>query len=111
MADVETSSAARPLTDSPWFWVYLFATAGLLALFWAGPRYAERQSQLDRQFQGREHAVTYGAETESTREYSTPDDKLRSLRPLGYILAVVLGAAWVRLWWQRYRVRREEPSA
>lgn len=91
------------VTESPWFWIYLFATFGLVALFWMGPKYAERQSQLDRQFQGRQFAREGEPGGEAERPFSTPSDKLRILRPLGYLLGLVLAAAWIRLWWQRYR--------
>lgn len=91
--------------------MYLFATAALVALFWAGPRYAQRQSQMDRHFEGRQYAAAHPSHVESPQAFATPGDKLRILRPLGYGLAVALAIAWGRLWWQRFhRPRRESPS-
>lgn len=106
----ESSGELRPLTDSPWFWIYLFATFGLVALFAMGPKYAERQSQLDRQLQGRQFAASREPGEAARDPYSIPEDKLHDLRWLGYPLAVALAVAWGRLWWQRVRSRREPPE-
>ena len=66
-----------PLTDSPWFWVCMFATAALLGLTAAQPKYGRRQAQIEKQYQGREFSVRGRAGTESNQPYSTPDDTLR----------------------------------
>ncbi len=39
---------SRPLTDSPWFWLGLFAVTGLLGLWAIGPKNAQRQARLER---------------------------------------------------------------
>ena len=92
-----------PLTDSPWFWVYLFCTAGLLALLLQSGKYGARQSQLDRQFQGRELAKQLPSGEEVDYPFSTTEDKVDSLRPLYWILSGALAVGWVVLWWQRFR--------
>jgi len=103
-------SDQKPLADSPWFWIYLFATFGLVALFWMGPKYAERQAQLDRQFQGRQFAASPESTDGPPTTYSRPSDKLLDLRWLGYALAIVLAVAWGRLCWQHFRAPRNSGS-
>ena len=46
-------SETRRLTDAPWFWAYVFASAALAAILLAGPKYVLRQSQLERQYRAR----------------------------------------------------------
>lgn len=99
-----------PLSDSPWFWAYLFGTAALIALFLSGPRYFDRQGQLERQFSARQSSgqVVVG------RNGPVPPSGERmiiSLRPLYAILAMLLAIAWGGLWFQRFRRRRLPSSA
>ncbi|MEO8498553.1 MAG: hypothetical protein ABI614_26115, partial [Planctomycetota bacterium] len=56
---MKTPSAAsrKSITDSPWYWVYLFCTAGVVALLLAGPKFAARQSQIERNSEDRLHAA------------------------------------------------------
>lgn len=103
---MSASQAPRPpITDSPWFWLYLFGTAGIFAIMAQSVRYGDRQAQLDRQYQGRRHIREFPADQESAFEFSQADDKIRSLRPLYYVLGGVLIVGWIGLWWQRYRLR------
>ncbi len=97
---------AGPLTDSPWFWGYLFATAALVALFLTGPKYRVRQPQLERQFSARQSGGQAIAGADGPVAPSTSDDMIISLYPLYITLALVLGIAWFGLWYHRYRVRR-----
>jgi hypothetical protein len=53
--------ARSPLTDSPWFWVYLFATFALIVLTVMRPRVLERQVQIERKEQGRQRAMERAA--------------------------------------------------
>lgn len=102
MSDSQPNSRP-PLTDSPWFWVYVFGTAGLISLVWISPKFGERQSQLHRQFQGRQHATELPADVDARNEFATADDRERSLAPLYAVLAVALVIGWIGLWYQRYR--------
>ena len=45
-------SKMTPLTDSPWFWLYVFATVGLGLLVLVGPKWIERRVGLDQRAQG-----------------------------------------------------------
>ena len=92
-----------PLTDSPWFWLYVFATAGVLSLLWMGPKFGARQSQLDRQFQGRQHAAQGSADENAPRPFSSAESRVRSLQPLYLVLTGAILLGWLILWWQRFR--------
>lgn len=93
-----------PITESPWYWVYVFSTACLVAIFLLGPKYSARQAQIERNFQGRERANelagTGEAETEVT---STRDNTIIRLEPLQMLFAAAIVVAWCVIWWQRFR--------
>jgi hypothetical protein len=101
-----------PLSDSPWFWVYLFTTFALIVLMVMRPRVQERQAQIERKTQGRQRALEQAAgQTPSTR-LSTPDDTQIGLGPLFLILGAVWIVSWIMLW-RRFRQRQtlaEVPS-
>jgi len=96
-------SDRKPITDSPWFWVYLFATGGLIALVLMGPKFMARQTEIERQAQGRQRAIRTQLGQEATTAMSSPDDTVISLRPLFWTLGSILVVAWSILWWKRFR--------
>jgi hypothetical protein len=102
------SAPPRPLSDSPWFWVYLFATAGLIGLALIGPKFAARQANIERQFQGRQRAAQQAQGQEPTGELSTAERTLITLQPLFIALAAVTIIAWVVVW-RRGRVTTPDP--
>jgi hypothetical protein len=89
---------SRPITDSPWFWAYLFTTAALIALALIGPKFAARQSQIEREFQGRQRAAQSAQGEEPIGELSTAEQTLITLRPLFLGLAAATIAAWIVFW-------------
>jgi hypothetical protein len=106
MAPTGAAPAGRnvpPLTDSAWFWTYLFATAGLVALFLAGPRYIERQPQIERQFAARQSSGQVVMGRDGPIPHSTSERMIVSLRPLYAVCAAALTSAWIVLWYQRFR--------
>lgn len=101
-AEQNQSKRDQPITDSPWFWGYIFATAALIALAVAAPKYYPRQTQLERQFLARQEGgqTMKGDQGESI---APPDGKnlILSLGPLFLICASLLVVAWGRFWWTR----------
>jgi hypothetical protein len=83
------------MTDSPWFWAYLFTTAALIALALIGPKFAARQAQIEREFQGRQRAAQSVHGQEPSGELSTAERTLISLRPLFFGLAAITTIAWI----------------
>jgi hypothetical protein len=93
-------SAKPAITDSPWFWAYLFGVAALVALALAGPKYGPRQAQIEREYQGRTRAAQNLNGVEPDLEMSTAERTLVTLRPLFMILAVLTMVGWGLFWWQ-----------
>jgi hypothetical protein len=89
------------VTESPWFWGYLFGMFALVALSFAGPKFAARQAQLEQQFQGRERALQIREGEEPNMELSTPENTIIKLWPLYAGLSATTVIAWVVFWWTR----------
>jgi hypothetical protein len=105
----ECMAAPRtPITDSPWFWVYLFGTAALIALALLTPKYGPRQAQLEREFQGRQRAAQNLNGQEPSITMSSADRPLISLQPLYFGLAALTAVAWI-VFWLRRQVWTSEP--
>jgi hypothetical protein len=104
VTDHSTSRPIRSITESPWYWVYVFCTAGLVALLLVGPRYSVRQTQIERSAQGRQRAIQNLA---GEQPAPMPDEERTriSLRPLYFLLSVVLCIAWTNLIWRHRRMR------
>lgn len=101
-----TTHTRRSLTESPWYWVYLFCTAGLIALMLAGPKFAARQLQIERKAQGRQRAAQNIAGQEPVTPLSEEGRTHIQLRPLYYVLGGILALAWGGLLWKQYFGRR-----
>jgi hypothetical protein len=91
-------AAPRSFSDSPWFWAYLFTTAALVALALIGPKYAARQAQIEREFQGRQRAAQSIQGQEPTGNLSTAEKTLITLQPLFLGLAIITTIAWIIFW-------------
>ena len=97
-----------PLGDSPWFWMYLFATAAFFALLAIGPKYDTRQAGIERQGQARQRIDAQAANRPMDNvPVSTIGRTLVTLRPLRLTLGVVLTLAWAALCWSRLRGPRD----
>jgi hypothetical protein len=96
----------RRLTDSPWYWVYLFCTGGLIALLLMGPRFAVRQAQIERNDQARQRAARQVAGQAPDTRPSSQADTAITLAPLATILVMLLVAAWIGLCVTYVRRRR-----
>jgi hypothetical protein len=104
---MSSSVGARPITDSPWFWAYLFGTAALVALALAGGKYGPRQAQIEREFQGRQRAAQNQSGQEPDVALSTARQTLVTLQPLFIVLAVITASAWLIFWRQHRRWRQQ----
>ena len=103
--------APRPITDSPWFWVYLFGTAALIALALVSPKFGPRQAQIEREYQGRTRAAQNLNGENPDLTMSTAQRTLVTLRPLFIALAVITAAGWAVFWWTRQRATQSEPPS
>jgi hypothetical protein len=88
-------------SDSPWFWAYLFAVAALIGLALINPKYAQRQAQLERQFEGRQGSA--GAAPAPPEDERPPRI---TLQPLYFGLAAITVIVWL-LHWRRSEKRTD----
>ena len=107
----EMTAAKPPITDSPWFWACLFASAGLVVLGYFSGQYEQRQLRIERQGQARMRAVEIAVEGQPRTEVSTPDNLRLPLRPIFVILAVMVVVGWAMFWRQRTRTISEAGAA
>ena len=99
-----------PITESAWFWLYLFATFGLALLVIMSPKFNSRQAQIERQAQGRSRAIQSQMGHQPSTEMSTADNTIVTLRPLFWILGIALVIGWTTLWWNRFRGQSIQPA-
>lgn len=90
----ETESGPPRLTDSPWFWGYLFGMCALIALFLMLPKYGPMQARIERSGQGRMRAAQNLNNYEPDVKMSTAEDTEISLTPLFVGMGVLSVAAW-----------------
>jgi len=82
------------LTDSPWFWGYLFGMCALIALFLMLPKYGPMQARIERSGQGRMRAAQNLNNYEPDVEMSTADETEITLTPLFVGMGILSAAAW-----------------
>ena len=92
-----------PLTDSPWFWLRLFSYAALIVLVAIGPKYSQRQRQIELQYQSRQDLEFHGEQQPQDGSRILADDRLIPLRPLAAVALACLAVAEGALWRRRYR--------
>ena len=95
-----------PLSDSPWFWLYTFATFGLVLLVIISPKFDARRVQQERQYQGRARALQQRMGEEPDVPLSTTGHTWLTLRPLYVLLGGLVTVGWVTLWWKRWRMQK-----
>ncbi len=100
-----TTSDPPPITDSPWFWLYLFATAGIVALMLATPKFGPRQAQIENQALARQRAEQIALGETPTGEASRAGETRITLKPLYMAVSGLLVLGWGLLWWSRFRRR------
>jgi hypothetical protein len=88
------NAADRPITDSPWFWVCLFAAAALIGLAAISSKYAKRQAQIEREFQGRQRAAQNVQGQAPNVKLSTADETIIQLWPLVLAFTALIPIAW-----------------
>jgi hypothetical protein len=90
------------VTDSPWFWAFLFSTVALIALAVIAPKFAQRQAHIEREFQGRQRAAENLNNREPSVGLSRAGQTLITLQPLFFVLAGITMAAWI-VFWRKHR--------
>jgi hypothetical protein len=94
----EMDGARTRVSDSPWFWAYLFTTFGLIALAIISPKYSARQTQIEREYQGRQRATQSARGATPSVELSEEGQTLITLQPLFFGLTTITTIAWIIFW-------------
>ena len=91
------TSRKKSITESPWYWVYLFSTAVLIAIVLLGPKIIERQTIDERNYQARQRTYQQASGEQPDIPLSTNDNQLITLQPLIITFAIVLAVSWIIL--------------
>ncbi|MDA1049404.1 MAG: hypothetical protein O3C40_02850 [Planctomycetota bacterium] len=108
-----SASTRSSITDSPWYWVYLFCTAGAIALLLAGPKFAARQAQIERNSEARLQVAQQVATQQVNISGQQVDPRTATqitLWPLYAVLGLVLSVAWFNLW-RNHKRRNRQPDS
>jgi hypothetical protein len=97
--------ARPPITDSPWFWAYLFAIVGLALVWISAPTWIARQARLERRAGGAGNAYAEpgsdsgvgadAAAVDPTSDRVSIERATYRLRTLIGLIAVVAIVAWI----------------
>ncbi len=98
------------LSESPWFWVHLFAVGALVALMLINKKADEVQAQRDGNFTRRQQSLEQHANESPIVENSTdvsnlePDEEeqLISFTPFYALFGIIAIVAWILLWRERW---------
>jgi hypothetical protein len=96
MNAVEKSNP-QSITESPWYWAYLFCTGGLVVLVTMGPRYTQRQTQIEQNGQKRQWAAQHVAGRTPDNSQLDRQELSVKLWPLYIVLGSILAVAWSKL--------------
>lgn len=93
------------VTDSPWFWVYVFGLSALGLAWWAAPTWVSRQARLERRVLVSDNQ-SFEASTEIQQQAEIRS--IARLRQILVMLGIVVVVGWVGWIWKR---RQETRSA
>ena len=105
----------KKLTESIWFWIYLFSTAGLISLVVIQGKFDTRQDLEEVNFRARMQTYTGEPEivnkqtitdTNSEDLQNTGDQQIVTLTPLYIFFGLIFAVSWFILWKQRILGRR-----
>ena len=103
MTNKASRSGSKIVSESPWFWLCLFTTVGVVMLVSFSPKIGLRQAQLEREFAARQAAG------QTVAPPADPGKLAIDLQPLLLLLAAIVVCSWVALWWQVRRSNRTLP--
>lgn len=91
------------MTDSPWFWVYLFTTFGLIVMLLMLPKLEQRQRELDLEGQAKRVSMDLPAPNSNTDAALAQGTPRKRFSWLIGLLAVLLTGGWITFWFSRQR--------
>jgi uncharacterized membrane protein YhaH (DUF805 family) len=102
------------LTESIWFWVYLFSTAALIILFVMQSKISSRQNNEQRNFQARQQTYENVARPDNPTNVTQKTARTVTTTPLFIIMGITFAVSWIMLCRQRFFKRNKtaiEPTA
>lgn len=98
----------KKLTESAWFWVYLFSTAGLIGLVILQGKFDTRQDLEEINFRARMQTYEEAGATHTTDQDNTQSEQLVTLTPLYILFGAIFAFSWAMIWKQRILVKSNE---
>lgn len=103
--DAPPPTTVRSISESPWYWAYLFCTGGLVALVMIGPKYSQRQADIEQNGQKRQWAAQLAAGRAADDSPNSAGGLSITLGPLYLVLGAILAIAWLKLIRDHFRRR------
>jgi hypothetical protein len=107
------ANSRPPITDNPWFWLYLFGTAGLVGVMLLNTKFDARQAGFDANFTRRQELLEQRATgtLATDREPNVQESEPRYVTFIVLYAVVALGtaAAWFMLWRQHFHGTTQTP--
>ena len=97
------------LSDSPWFWIYLFGVAALVAMFLIGQKADQVQAQRDGNFTRRQLSL----ERQAGLQVELVDDAEETRYVDFGIFYLLIGSVTAFAWamhWRQFLLRRKAPA-
>lgn len=97
------NTPTRPkLTESIWFWGYLFSTAALIILFVMQSKISSRQNNEQRNFQARQQTYENVIRPDNPTNVTQKTAHTVTTTPLFFILGIAFSVSWIMLCRQRF---------
>jgi hypothetical protein len=97
----QNTSKTSPVTDSPWYWVLIFALAALVGIFTIGPKFERRQEIVETKFHARERAQKRESLEQPAGQAGSsserPWSRIFTLGPLVVVIVTIALFAFVRV--------------
>jgi len=104
----KANTSTRPkLTESIWFWGYLFSAAALIILFVMQSKISSRQNNEQRNFQARQQTYENVTHPDSPTNVTQKTVHTVTTTPLFVVLGIAFGVSWIMLCRQRFFKREK----
>jgi hypothetical protein len=98
----------RPkLTDSIWFWGYLFSTAALIILFVMQSKISSRQNNEQRNFQARQQTYENASRPDNPTNVTQKTTHTVTTTPLFIVIGIAFSVSWIMLYRQHFFKRNK----
>ena len=91
----------KKLTESVWFWIYLFSTAGLISLVILQNKFDTRQNLEEINFQARMQTYEGSTANSALTENQLTKTQIVTLTPLYILFGSIFAISWILLWKQQ----------